>query len=66
MGERSRSSRLLGWWYVCIGLGFIALGVRSLLLGASPWMTALRWGIAAGFLLLGGLTLRGAGGIIKQ
>jgi hypothetical protein len=50
--------RLLGWWYVCIGGGFLLLGVRSLLLGERLWMILLRWVIAAGFVFLGVSRLR--------
>ncbi len=53
----SLSAQLLGWWYVCIGLGFALLAVRSYLLGGKLWMTALRCVISAGFLLLGRWTL---------
>jgi hypothetical protein len=54
----SRSKRLWGWWYVCIGAGFILLGLRYLIAGITGWPVALRWVIAAGFLLLGAGTLR--------
>jgi hypothetical protein len=54
-----RLTRFYGWWYVCIGLGFALLGVRSFLYGSRLWLTLLRWVIAAGFLILGGSTLRG-------
>lgn len=50
--------RLLAWWYVCIALGFVLLGIRNLLVGAPAWTVALRWAIAAGFLVLGLSTLR--------
>jgi hypothetical protein len=53
-----KSGRLLGWWYVCIGLGFGALVVRNLLAGAPRWSIVLRLFIAAGFLILGVSTLR--------
>ena len=51
-------SRWFGWWYVCIGLGFAALGVRAFLAGARPWPVAIRCLIAIGFVLLGMGTLR--------
>ncbi|MGD1093150.1 MAG: hypothetical protein ABSB35_14310 [Bryobacteraceae bacterium] len=53
-----KSGRLLGWWYVCIGLGFGALAARNLLAGAPRWSIVLRVFIAAGFLLLGVGSLR--------
>ncbi len=54
----SVGSRLLGWWYVCIGLGFGILGLRNFLLGTGPWPVVLRCVIAAGFVVLGVATLR--------
>ncbi len=56
-----RRTQILGWWYICIGLGFLALGLRNLLLGAQPWPVALRWMIAMGFVILGAGTLRSPG-----
>jgi len=53
------SSRLFGWWYVSIGLGFFLLGLRYLLLSQPLRLVVLRWVIAAGFLVLGWATLRG-------
>jgi hypothetical protein len=55
-----RRVRMFGWWYVCIGLGFALLGVRSLVRGDRPWTTALRFVIALGFFALGTGTLRSA------
>jgi hypothetical protein len=55
-----RGGRLLGWWYVSIGLGFVLLGFRNLIAGASGWSITLRWIVAAGFLLLGAGVLRPA------
>ena len=49
---------MLGWWFVCIGTGFILLLIRGLLLGQRPWISGVRAVIAAGFLLLGWQTLR--------
>jgi hypothetical protein len=45
--------RLLGYWYLCIGLAFVALGLRNLLAGAPAWTVALRWIVALGFIVLG-------------
>jgi hypothetical protein len=56
-GRNLRSRRLLGYWYLCIGLGFVLLGVRNLLAGAAAWTIALRWIIALGFIILGVLSL---------
>ncbi|MBV8842414.1 MAG: hypothetical protein JO307_06345 [Bryobacterales bacterium] len=53
-----RAKRLSGWWYICIGLGFILLGFRNLIAGITGWPVVLRWVIALGFLLLGVGTLR--------
>ena len=59
-GQPRRGARLLGWCYVSIGLGFVLLGVRNLIAGASAWSITLRWIVAAGFLLLGAGVLRPA------
>lgn len=50
--------RLTGWWYISIGAGFIALGARAAMFGVSGLLVGLRFLIAAGFLILGVLTLR--------
>lgn len=55
-----RQTRMFGWWYVCIGLGFTLLGVRSLIRGDEAWLIAVRFVIAASFLILGVATLRSA------
>lgn len=47
-----------GWWYVCIGLGFVLLALRSWIGGVGRWGVGLRLLIAAGFLILGASTLR--------
>jgi len=47
-----------GWWYVCIGLGFALLALRSWIGGVGRWGVGLRLLIAAGFLILGASTLR--------
>jgi len=51
-------ARLLGWWYVSIGLGFGLLAVRNFIYGARPASIVLRAVIAAGFVILGVTTLR--------
>jgi len=51
-------TRIIGWWYVCLGLAFAALAWRNMLLGASHLGVALRCVVAAGFALLGVMTLR--------
>jgi hypothetical protein len=50
--ERRRLARLFGWWYLCVGLGFALLGIRNWIARSSPWAVAIRFVIAAGFLLL--------------
>ncbi len=55
---KRRRALFLGWWYICIGLGFGLLGLRNLLAGATTWSIALRWLIAVGFVILGTGTLR--------
>jgi len=49
---------MFGWWYLCIGLGFVLLGLRSLMRGDAAWPIALRFVIAAGFFALGAGTLQ--------
>ena len=53
--------RLLGWWYLCIGLAFILLAARAFVEGAPTWSSWLRVAIAAGFVLLGIFELRRVG-----
>ena len=45
--------RLLGWWYLCIGLAFILLAARAFVASAPHWTSWLRVAIAVGFVLLG-------------
>jgi hypothetical protein len=51
-------NRLFGWWYVCIGLGFAALTLRTYIAGGRPVALLLRSIAAAGFIILGMVTLR--------
>jgi len=51
-------ARWFGWWYVCIGLGFGALALRSYLGGVRPFQVILRIVVAVGFVALGAGTLR--------
>jgi len=51
---------MFGLWYVCIGLGFVLLGVRNLVRGERPWSIVLRFVIALGFFALGVGTLQSA------
>jgi len=45
-----------GWWYISIGLAFVALAGRAYVAGASGvWLRLL---VAAGFVLLGIVELR--------
>ena len=50
--------RLFAWWYICIGLAFMALGARAFVAGAPGWGVALRLLVAVGFVLLGIAELR--------
>jgi hypothetical protein len=45
--------RLFGWWYICIGLAFVALAMRAFVAGAPGWGVGLRLLVAVGFVLLG-------------
>jgi hypothetical protein len=49
----SGRNSLLGWWYISIGLAFVALAVRSYVAGATGWGVGLRLIVAVGFVLLG-------------
>ena len=57
--KKIRRARMLGWWYMCIGGGFILLAIRSALRGDALWSVALRFVIALGFGALAMGTLRG-------
>jgi hypothetical protein len=57
-GRRRIYVRLFGWWYVCLGLTFASLAWRNFLYGAPRWGIVLRCVIAAGFAILGAMTLR--------
>ena len=56
--KKRRQQRILAWWYFCVGLAFILLGIRSLIRGDQPWSIALRFVIACGFLALAAGMLR--------
>jgi hypothetical protein len=58
--RRNRRARMFGLWYVCIGLGFVLLGVRNVIRAERPWSIALRFAIALGFFALGVGTLKSA------
>jgi hypothetical protein len=45
--------RLFAWWYICIGLAFMALAVRAFVASAPGWSVGLRLLVAVGFVLLG-------------
>jgi hypothetical protein len=55
--DPGKRSRVLGWWYLSIGAGFLLLGLNRLLMHDRAWLVLLRWLVAAGFFLLGGLEL---------
>ena len=55
---RAFQSRHWGWWYVCIGVGFLLLAIVHMLQGAGVTDIALRIGVAVGFALLGWMQLR--------
>lgn len=50
--------RIIGWWYLCLGLAFASLAWRNILLGLPRVGVVLRLVVAAGFALLGVMTLR--------
>jgi hypothetical protein len=43
---------LLGWWYFCLGSGFLLLGFQRLLTGEKIWLVLLRWVLSVGFFVL--------------
>ena len=51
-------SKHWGWWYLCIGLGFLLLAIVHILRGAGLAVTALRLVIAIGFALLASMQFR--------
>lgn len=53
-------NQMFGWWYVCIGIGFSLLALRTYMAGAHAFQILLRAVIAAGFILLGVATLKTA------
>jgi hypothetical protein len=53
--------RLFPWWYICIGLAFMALAARAFVAGAPGWSVGLRLLVAVGFVLLGVGELRRRG-----
>ena len=55
---RGFESRHWGWWYLCIGVGFLLLAIVYQLRGARLAAVALRVLVAAGFVLLGWLQFR--------
>ena len=59
---RARQARLLAWWFVCIGVGFLLLSLRSVLAHDQLWRVAVRLVIAAGFLIYGLYSLRATAG----
>jgi hypothetical protein len=50
------SRRFLAWWYVLIGAGFVALGVRAVIARVPLWAVGLRLAIGVGFVSLGVLS----------
>jgi hypothetical protein len=57
MTKRLRT-RLFAWWYFAIAAGFTLLAINRWLMGEHMSLIILRFAIAAGFLLLGWVTLR--------
>jgi hypothetical protein len=50
------SRSFLAWWYVSIGAGFVALGLRAAIARVPFWAVGLRLAIGIGFLTLGVLS----------
>jgi len=55
------SRRIFAWWYICIGAGFAALGLRALIAGVPVWAVGIRFAISIGFMMLGVLSFRSSG-----
>jgi hypothetical protein len=55
---RGFQSKDWGWWYLCIGLGFLLLAIVHLVQGAGVAAVALRAAVAVGFVLLGWMQFR--------
>lgn len=53
-------NQLFGWWYVCIGIGFSLLALRTYIAGGRPLSILVRSAAAAGFIALGMATLKTA------
>lgn len=51
-------SRRFGWWYLCIGIGFVLLALVHMIQGPGFADVALRFAVAVGFGLLGLMQLR--------
>ena len=64
MGAREGDRRNIwfGWWYIAIGVGFLLLATRALILGDTPFKVGLRYLIGGGFLVLAQLMFRGRKG----
>ena len=58
--RRLLQTRLFGWWYMTLALAFAALAWRSVEFGGPRLGVVLRAIIAAGFGVLGVITLRSA------
>ena len=57
-GNTTWRSRLLGWWYLCVSVGFLLLTLVHAVRGAGPLMILPRVGIAVGFAVLAYLEFR--------
>ena len=47
--EKFKFFSLLGWWYLCLGAGFLLMGFYRLIHGERVWLVFLRWVLAAAF-----------------
>ncbi|HLX84605.1 MAG TPA: hypothetical protein VKR59_11960, partial [Terriglobales bacterium] len=56
--KKRRRQRMFAWWYLCVGIAFILLAIRSLIRGDQLWTIGLRFVVAAGFFVLSAGTLR--------
>jgi hypothetical protein len=64
--EKFRFFSLLEWWYLCLGAGFLLMGIFRLIHGEKFWLVFLRWVLAAGFLALAFIENRSKSGRNKK
>jgi hypothetical protein len=64
--EKFKFFTLLGWWYLCLGTGFLLMGLYRLIHGERFWLVFLRWVLAAAFWALAYTEKRSRSGRNKE